>query len=93
MSADHRVIWTIDVFDEVDETLLEEHELTGVTVEQLRKIFRQPDDNPMIDSFAISETQARALQPYLSSPLQASPGRTYFLECHSRPTAPSEPRH
>ena len=88
MSADHRLTWTIDVFDEADEQLLEEHELTGVTIENLRKIFCQPDDEPMIDSFRLSEAQALALQPYLTKPLQVSPGRAYFLECHSASTEP-----
>ena len=33
MSANQRLAWTIDVFDEETERLVEEHELKGVTVE------------------------------------------------------------
>jgi len=44
MSANQRLAWTIDVFDEATERLLEEHELEGVTVEKLREIFGQPSD-------------------------------------------------
>ena len=83
MSANQRLAWTIDVFDEATERLLEEYQLEGVTVEKLREIFGQADDEPMVDSFPVSEAQAQALQPYLSKPLQVSPGRSYFLECHS----------
>ena len=83
MSANQRLAWTIDVFDEATERLLEEHALQGVTVEKLREIFGQPNDEPMVDSFRISEAQAQALQPYLSKPLKISAGRSYFLECHS----------
>ena len=83
MSANQRLAWTIDVFDEATERLVEEYQLEGVTVEKLREIFGQPDDEPMVDSFRVSEAQAKALQPYLSKPLQVSPGRSYFLECHS----------
>jgi hypothetical protein len=83
MSANQRLAWTIDVFDEATERLVEEHQLEGVTVEKLREIFGQPDHEPMVDSFRVSEAQAKALQPYLGKPLQVSPGRSYFLECHS----------
>jgi hypothetical protein len=83
MSAKQRLAWTIDVFDEETERLVEEHELKGVTVEKLREIFDQPPDAPMVDSFRVYETQAKELQPYLSAPLQLAAGRSYFLECHS----------
>jgi len=45
--------WTIDVFDDETERLVEEHELKGVTVEKLREIFDQPPDAPMVDSFRV----------------------------------------
>lgn len=83
MSASERRAWTIDVFDDATERLVEEHKLVGVTVEKLREIFRQHDSEPMVDSFRVSEAEARALEPYLTKPLQLSSGRSYFLECHS----------
>ena len=83
MSANERLAWTIDVFDEATERLVEEHELAGVTVEKLREIFGQPESEPMVDSFRVSEAQAHALQPFLSNPLQIASGRSYFLQCHS----------
>jgi hypothetical protein len=82
MSTNQRLAWTIDVFDDATERLLEEYELRGVTVEKLREIFGQPDDEPMVDSFRVSEKQAQALEPYLSRPSKLASGRSYFLECH-----------
>lgn len=82
MSTNQRMAWTIDVFDDATERLLDEYELRGVTVEKLREIFGQPDDEPMVDSFRVSDAQAQALEPYLSKPLKLAPGRSYFLECH-----------
>ncbi|MDB4971538.1 MAG: hypothetical protein JWN44_7227 [Myxococcales bacterium] len=83
MSANHRLAWTIDVFDDATERLIEEHELNSVTVERLREIFHQPPDAPMVDSFRLDEAQAKELEPYLGTPLRLAAGRSYFLECHS----------
>ena len=82
MSANNRMVWTIDVFDDATEQLVEEHALAGIAEEQLREMFGQPANARMVDSFRVSDAQARLLQSYLRSPLHLRPGRSYFLECH-----------
>lgn len=77
------VSWVIDVFDEATEQLIEEYELRGVTVEDLRRIFEQPPDEPMYDSFRADQIKINSLIQFLDRPLVQRAGYSYFLQCHS----------
>ncbi len=82
MSAAPKVSWVINVYDETTDRLAEAHPLIGVTVEQLRRIFEQPEDEPMFDSFSIGPLHVAELSRLLGKELSLKPGHHYVLECH-----------
>jgi len=59
--------------------MVDEIPLPGISLPELRRIFAQPDDEPMVDCFPVSPREAAALQPRVSVVLQLD-RFDYFVE-------------
>jgi hypothetical protein len=75
------VNWVISEFDVASQALKDEHKLSGVSVDDLRRIFSRSDDDDMIESYPVNAAEAALLASYLDHPLALQAGRSYFLQC------------
>jgi hypothetical protein len=55
-------MWVLRKYGKSDERLLGEEPLMNVGADMLRRLWNEPDDNPMYDAYPVTEEQATALR-------------------------------
>ena len=74
--------WVVSEFDSSTDTLIAEHPLMDIAVEDLRDIFEQGDDADMFDSWPLDQARAAQLAPFLKQQFTFRSDRSFFVECH-----------
>jgi hypothetical protein len=72
-------MWVLHVFEKHGDRLLAEYPLTGIKPELLRRLWNQPDTNPMYDSFPVGITQVSLIGKFSTAPIDLDKF-AYFVE-------------
>jgi hypothetical protein len=75
-----KVMWTLTWFDKRTDEWIGEVRLRGVKLAQLQKLFGEPSNNPMVDSFKVEKKQLQAIQDWAGVPVVPAKF-DYFVEC------------
>lgn len=74
------VSWHLFVYRRSDEELHREERLVGVDAATLRKLWNQPQDNPMFGGYPVEDAKlAQDISRYLDSPLELNLDRFIYL--------------
>jgi len=85
-------MWVLNAYEKRGGRLVTEHPLLDVNVETLRRIWEQPDDDPMYFSYPVTPTIAEVLRDYVAAPLQLN-DYNYYLEYYDTSSSrPAEPK-
>jgi hypothetical protein len=78
------VTYMLTCYSREDDSLVSEHPLYGIDLEQLKASFRPPEVDPrMYDSYPVGPAQAELLGRALGKPLDLR-RYNYFVECDAR---------
>lgn len=75
--------WCIRAFSRATSELEESIELDGASIDDVRTVFREPAENPMLDSYPVGQREAKELGRFLRDGLDFSKYE-YFVEYKSQ---------
>jgi hypothetical protein len=75
--------WVLAAFDKGTGELAEEYPLQGVTVDDLRRIFEQSNEDDMIEDYPVTSEIMDQLKSFLSRRFALNSNLDYYLQCFS----------
>ena len=82
MKSEEEVMRILTKFQKDGDDLLDEFELNGVELQELRASFQRPADDPMYLCYPVSKVQPQYLQRYVSEKIDVE-AYDYFVECYA----------
>jgi hypothetical protein len=72
-------MWVLSAYEKHGDRLIRDHRLRDIDIATLRRLWQQPDDDPMYYTYPVTPAIAEALANHIEEPLQMD-DFDYFLE-------------
>lgn len=80
--SNQQILWFLKMYDKSGDFPISTHELEGIQVRDLQQLFDEPPDDPMYETYRITDSQVEWLQNFTGIKINLQL-YDYFVECEA----------